>query len=77
MSDPVYECDCGWEGTSDEMDPIDDIGQRVEPGEFHPAGQCPDCQCLIGCTDADIVESGNLASMARILSENGYTVVKR
>ena len=38
-----------------DLDPIDDLRQRVETGEPLPAGQCPDCGAL--CYDLDTAES--------------------
>lgn len=55
MSNVIYHCaDCDWHGTIDEMDGIIDIGERVAPGELHPAGQCPKCRALIGVDDRDV-----------------------
>lgn len=40
-------CDnCDWEGDDDDLAQIDDIFERVEPGEIMPAGQCPNCGSL-------------------------------
>jgi len=57
MSTTIYCCDnCDWKGTVDDMAPIDDIAERVHPGELHPAGQCPLCRALIEVADADVDE---------------------
>lgn len=37
-------CSKLWEG--DELEPIQNIGQRVEAGEPMPSGECPDCGAL-------------------------------
>ncbi len=37
---------CDWRGTIAQCDPIQDIFQRVAPGETMPAGECPDCGAL-------------------------------
>ena len=51
----IYTCDeCDWAGTQFDMNPIDDVHQRVEPGELMPAGQCPRCGALLGVDDADV-----------------------
>jgi len=55
MNTILYHCEsCDWEGVMDDMAPIDDIAERVSPGELHPAGQCPQCGALIGVDDADV-----------------------
>jgi len=38
--------DCLWEGDDDDCDPINDIFERVSPGESMPSGQCPLCGAL-------------------------------
>lgn len=38
--------DCLWEGEEADCDPIDDIFERVSPGEPMPSGQCPLCGAL-------------------------------
>ena len=40
----MYECqNCGAEWEQDDLNPIQDIDQRVLPGEFMPGGECPEC----------------------------------
>jgi hypothetical protein len=39
------------------MDLLDDPHERVFPGEYFPAGQCPECGALIECTDEDVIEA--------------------
>ncbi|MHB8742800.1 MAG: hypothetical protein ACYC9L_06695 [Sulfuricaulis sp.] len=52
MTQHQFECgNCAWKGTASQLHPIDDIGQRVSVGEIHPAGQCPQCACLIEAPD--------------------------
>ena len=67
----IYTCDeCDWAGTQDDMNPIDVVHQRVEPGELMPAGQCPRCGALFGIDDADVPDS-TLAICARIAKSRG------
>lgn len=41
------KCDsCGETFTEDYLDPIADIGDRLDPGGTVPAGQCPECGAL-------------------------------
>jgi Zn finger protein HypA/HybF involved in hydrogenase expression len=41
------ECaNCGKRFRQEDLAPIDDIFQRVSPGEIMPAGQCPNCGAL-------------------------------
>lgn len=50
-----YECpDCDWTGTIDDMNSINRVTERVAPGEFMAAGDCPDCGALISVADEDI-----------------------
>ena len=35
-----------WWGEIDDLKPIQDLHQRVAPGETMPAGECPECGCL-------------------------------
>ena len=35
----------------DQLAPIRDIHQRVEPGERMPAGECPECGALVHLED--------------------------
>lgn len=42
-----HECDnCLEEWTTDDLLPVKDLAQRVDPGGRMPAGECPDCGCL-------------------------------
>ena len=38
--------DCGKSFAVDDLNPIEDIFQRVAPGEIMPAGECPECSAL-------------------------------
>jgi hypothetical protein len=53
-----YECpECDWTGTLetiDGIDHLDDIQDRLEPGELVPAGCCPDCNSMIAVDDRDV-----------------------
>lgn len=72
----VYSCEeCDWTGTLDEMASIDDIHERVQPGEFMAAGQCPECDSLIGVADCDIPDY-TLEQAAEILRKQGWSVVQ-
>lgn len=56
MIRPVYECDnCGAQNTQADLDPIEDLLQRVDPGERLPGGECPDCGCLCHLVVADVL----------------------
>ena len=75
----VYSCkhegnDCTWSGTIEEMDPIKDYHDRVQPGELAPAGQCPVCGCMFGVADVDIPDY-TVGIVADIMRERGYTIV--
>jgi hypothetical protein len=44
---PLAQCqDCREQFPVDKLLPIEDIGQRVAPGEPMPAGECPSCFAL-------------------------------
>jgi len=48
------ECqNCNWMGERKDCDPIDDILERVAPGEPMPAGQCPKCGALCHWEEVD------------------------
>ena len=65
----IYTCDeCDWAGTQFDMNPIDDVHQRVEPGQLMPAGECPVCGVLFEVDDAD-VPTATLNACARIAAE--------
>jgi len=43
----VSECDaCGEIWANDELDAVNDYGQRVDPDGPAPSGQCPECGAL-------------------------------
>jgi hypothetical protein len=45
--DPAVECDnCDWEGTSEQLETIKDVQERLDPGCPVPAGECPECGAL-------------------------------
>ena len=47
MSGLVAICDnCRLYCSVDELDPIQDLDQRMDPGGVVPAGQCPSCGAL-------------------------------
>lgn len=44
---PVAVCDnCRLYCAVSELDPIEDLEQRLDPGGVVPAGQCPSCGAL-------------------------------
>ena len=50
-----YECEeCEWRGVRNDMNSIRDIEERVLPGEFMAAGECPECGALISIADDDV-----------------------
>jgi len=38
--------DCGWKGNDADCNAVEDIFERVDPGEPMPSGQCPKCGAL-------------------------------
>jgi hypothetical protein len=72
MSDTIYDCpNCTWRGT--ELDGVDDLFDRVNPGELMPAGECPECGALVELPDADIPVYV-LNDVARIMRTRGWAV---
>lgn len=46
-NEPLSECqNCGNVYPQSHLQPIKDLGARVEPGEPMPSGECPDCGAL-------------------------------
>ena len=43
---PVACASCAWAGPASHTAPINDIGQRLDPGSTVPAGECPKCGAL-------------------------------
>jgi hypothetical protein len=44
---PRYECgNCGQQWTYDQLQPIVDLWERIEPGGEVPIGECPECGAL-------------------------------
>ena len=43
---------CCWHGTREETLEIHDLGQRVQPGEAMPVGECPECGALAAWEEA-------------------------
>jgi len=56
--------ECNWTGEVQDCSPIDDIWERVEPGEIFPAGQCPNCGILVPPNPEDI--TGHVPEVAAI-----------
>ena len=41
---PTATCQyCGWNGPADQCGPLENAGERVQPGDTMPAGECPKC----------------------------------
>lgn len=74
-----YECpECDWRGVRDDMNSIRDIEERVSPGEFMAAGECPECGALISIADDDVpddvIESAIGIALSRgLLSVPSFT----
>lgn len=60
----------------DHLAEIDDLRQRVSPGEVMPAGECPECGSLIHGGDQDLVNSGMIFWIGAALRRLGWTVVE-
>ena len=55
---------CDWRGTEDDCNEIEDLHQRVGPGETMPAGECPECGALahlVKDPDAGMVDGDAVA----------------
>jgi len=51
-----YECqNCGTKWTAKELEPVEDVLERVAPGEKMPAGQCPECGAVCHQVEEDEV----------------------
>lgn len=74
MATHNYQCDeCHWTGELDDVAAIDDVEERVAPGELHPAGQCPECGALISVNDEDVPDY-TLQACAEIMRTRGWQV---
>lgn len=70
----TYHCeDCGWSGSIDDMDRLDDIHERVLPGELMAAGQCPECGSLIGISDDDVPDY-TIRDCLKLAAKRGITL---
>jgi hypothetical protein len=73
----VYECpDCDWTGTMDQLNrlsEIENIDERVEPGELVPAGCCPNCERLLPVEDCNVPHH-TLYEVGLIMRQRGWTV---
>lgn len=72
---PVACADCDWRGRRSDSVPIDNLYERVEPGDPFPAGQCPQCGALVEQADCDHKPDWSTIEHARGYGENGGTVV--
>lgn len=53
--EPIYECqNCACRWIESELQPIEDIFERVAPGEVMPAGECPSCGALCHQIQLDV-----------------------
>lgn len=43
--------DCDWTGAEEECNPLQNISERVGPGEIMPAGECPECGAVAHLID--------------------------
>lgn len=46
----IHKCacaNCGWQGDVDEAKEVRNFWSRVQPGDTMPAGECPECECLV------------------------------
>lgn len=73
-----YQCgNCDFEtDDADDLNLIEDVHVRVESGEIFPAGECPDCGCLVSGGDRDVIDAGNVPYIIGLLERQGYTVTK-
>jgi hypothetical protein len=73
----VYECpECDWTGTLDTINGIhhlEDIQDRLEPGELVPAGCCPECNSMIAVDDRDVPHH-TLYEVGTIMRRRGWRV---
>ncbi len=50
------ECqNCDWRGDPAECRPLQDVLDRVDPGEVMPIGECPECGCVCHFSDRVVV----------------------
>lgn len=53
----MEKCFCGncdWQGDDSQVNPIQDIMQRIDPGGTVPAGECPECGALCYLDDTNL-----------------------
>lgn len=71
----VYVCGCGkFVGSIDDLREIDDVHERVQPGEFMAAGCCPACGNMLGVKDQDVPDY-TLEIAGKIMRSLGWTVL--
>lgn len=57
-SEESFECqDCGREWEEDDLYPVEDISERVAPGEPMPSGECPWCGAV--CHPVEDTDEGS------------------
>lgn len=65
---PTHYCqNCDWRGTESQLDDIQDLHQRVDPGEPMPAGECPECGAL--CHEIPADEKAIQAVQQKVLAQ--------
>ena len=56
-ADGKHKCDnCGIVWTGDELERIEDIENRIDPGSIVPSGECPECGALCYPVETDSYE---------------------
>ena len=60
--DDVLPCvcaNCDWEGPANQIRPIQDLWERIEPGGTLPIGECPECHALAYLAEDASAEAGS------------------
>jgi hypothetical protein len=65
--------ECGHECDAMALGDVEQLDERVSPGELCPLGQCPKCQALIEVPDED-VPNYTLDICANIMRKRGWKV---
>lgn len=77
MTNKIVLCcqNCDWQGESEELHYIENMQERVAPGELAPEGQCPLCGALVAVAD-EAVPDYVLEQVAAIMTERNWSVSK-
>lgn len=71
----MHKCDnCRRQFQWQQLQPIDNIGERIEPGGTVPSGQCPECQCL--CYPWGLKRRVKVRLIVRIVVKGGVAEIK-